>query len=279
MDNETLKLSWSRIRLHSECPQKGHLTSLGRRSPVSDHRTFFPGTVTDRCMRQWLSLEVQERGWMAAQVDRIMDEEEAATKGNGDGVVRWKTLQDRAQVREFCKSAVHQLESDLLTQLHLLEPPHYDWDPAPRFEVPITIPHPSGHKEQIMLRGEIDLLIQTPAGIEVWDLKTTKDNSYWRKTIGQLVFYEIAVWGMGKGWPVRSGLLQPLCDETTPCWQFTQDHRMQMFQRIVAVAHDIWSGRLDPKVQPACKYCDVRHACPAKGGGSGRVTSFRVPQP
>jgi hypothetical protein len=288
-----LKLSWSRIRLHTECPAKGHLTSQGRRSPVSDHRVFFPGTVTDRCMRQWLQLEVQERGWMAAQVDRIMDAEEEASQANGDGVVRWKTTTDRAEVRELCKAAVVQLEADLWTRLHLWEPPFHDWDPAPRFEVPISIPHPDGHKVEILLHGEIDLLVRRPlhpgeaqAGgtdengmvVEVWDLKTTKDNQYWRKTLGQLVFYEIAVWGMTKGkWPARSGLLQPLCDETMPSWQFTADHRLEMFNRIVAVAGDILRGRLDPTPSTSkCQYCDVRHACPAKGGGRGRVQTFTV---
>jgi len=83
------------------------------------------------------------------------------------------------------------------------------------------------------------------------------------------------VWAMKKGrWPVCSGLLQPLCDETMPSWQFTADHRTQMFQRIVAVANDILDGRVDPTPTPAkCRYCDVKHACPVKGRGpkSGRV--------
>lgn len=294
----TLRLSWSRLRLHEECPAKGRLISEGHKSPITDIRNFFPGTVADRCMRQWLASDEPQRGWMAAQVDSIMDAEEEKARQSGDGVVKWKHSTDREEVRALCKQAVYQLEQDLWTQLHLWQPPAYDWDPAPRFEVPITIPHPAGHKEKIYLVGEIDLLVRRPFDernhydmyqfhgkerpetvIEVWDLKTTRDNQYWRKTLGQLVFYEIAVWGMTRQWPVVSGLLQPLCDETTPMWQFSMDHRTQMLQRIVATASDIWTGRLDPKPEKhLCGHCEVRHSCPLKGGGRGRV-AMAMPVP
>ncbi len=286
----TLKLSWSRIRLHSECPQKGHLTSLGRRSKVADARVFFAGNVADRCMRQWLgSSDAPERGWMSAQVDRIMDETEQGTQEKGDGVIRWKP-DERVKVRAKCQHAVTQLEVDLITLLHLHEPLSHDWDPAPRFEVPLVIPRPDGSRVKILLHGEVDLLVrrrlypgevqvngtdENGMVVEVWDLKTTADDQYWRKTLGQLVFYEVAVWAMKKGrWPVRSGLLQPLCKETMPSWEFTADHRLQMLQRIVSVANDILDGRVDPTPSPAkCHYCDVKHACPVKGAGpkSGRV--------
>lgn len=287
-----LRLSWSRVRLHTECPAKGHLIAGGHKSPVSNYRNFFPGTVADRCMRQWLSQDDPQRGWMAGQVARIMEQEEKAAKDNGDGVVKWKHSDDRAEVQAMCEQAVERLEDDLWTTLHLWQPPSYDWDPAPRFEVPVTIPHPAGGKEKIYLVGEIDLLVRRPFNegdaydryyassqgysetvVEVWDLKTTRDNQYWRKTLGQLVFYEIAVWAMTKQWPVRSGLLQPLCNETMPNWQFTMDHRTQMLARIVSVANDIWAGRLDPKPEKGkCGNCEVRHACPAKGGsGRGRT--------
>lgn len=283
-----LRLSWSRVRLHSECPAKGHLIAGKHKSPVSDYRVFFPGTVADRCMRKWLSLEAQEPGWMASQVAVIMDQEELAAKDSGDGVVRWKHTADRLEVQQMCVQAVTRLENDLFALLRIGQPSELMWDPARRFEVPVTIPHPAGRKEKIYLVGEIDLLAGTPvadpvvpgalnwagASVGVWDLKTTRDEQYWRKTLGQLVFYEIAMWAMTKRWPVRSGLLQPLCKETMPSWQFTMDHRTQMLTRIVTVAQDIWAGRVDPKPEKGkCGNCEVRHACPAKGGaGRGRVT-------
>lgn len=281
-DDKPLRISWSRIRLHSECPQKGYLTSLGKRARTADGRVFFPGTVTDRCMRQFLSLEVQEKGWMAAQVARIMDEEEAATQANGDGTVKWKTLSDREEVRRLCTDAVTQLEDDLdaLLGLSWQSPERRcTWDAAPRFEAPLTIPHPDGRQVQIILIGEIDLRVyrpegwSSPPGTEIWDLKTTRDNSYWRKTLGQLALYEVSEFIRSKGkWPVRSGLLQPLCDDTAPSWTFTMQNRTDIMNRIVSVAGDIFTGRLDPTPSTSkCRYCDVRHACPVKGGGRGRA--------
>jgi hypothetical protein len=86
------------------------------------------------------------------------------------------------------------------------------------------------------------------------------------------VFYEIAMWVMKKEWPERSGLLQPLCTETAPSWQFTMDHRTQMLGRIVSACADIWTGRLDPKPEKSrCSYCEVKAACPVKGPRRGRV--------
>lgn len=276
-----IRISWSRLRTHSECPAKGQLLASGHKSPVTDVRNFFPGTVTDRCMRQWLSQEKPEPGWMYRNVDTILDKEEVTAKATGDGVVRWRNAADKAEVRELCHAAVEKLESSLDVLLGLTwKPPEQQcsWDPAPRFEVPCYVPHPGGGKGRVLLVGEIDLLVirpegwSIPAGLEVWDLKTTRDNSYWRKTLGQLVFYEIAMWCMRKEWATRSGLLQPLCDDPEPNWSFNTEQRTQMLQRIVGIASDIWTGRLDPKPEKSkCGYCEVRHACPAKGGGRGRA--------
>ena len=265
---ESLRLSWSRLRLHSECPEKGKHIAAGRKSKVADSRVFFPGTVCDILERQWLAQEKPEPGWMRANVDAVMTANEKGREG--DGPVKWKDSGDRARVRAFCQEAVWQLEEDLAVEAL----PH-DWDPAVRFEVPLMIPGLYGpDRVQIMLVGEIDLLVRRPDGIVVWDLKATKDNNYWRKVLGQLLFYEIAVWGMTGTWPVYSGLLQPMCNETTPRWCFTQDQRVQMFGRITSVAHDIMAGRLDPKPGAQCRYCDVRHACSVKGGGRGRVQGW-----
>jgi hypothetical protein len=285
----SIRLSWSRIRTHSECPQKGKLTAEGKRSAVSDHRVFFPGTVVDRCMRQWLSMPEQERGWMGRHVDVIMDKEEASSQENGDGKVKWKHPADRDEVRALCRQAVDRLEPDLADLLGLDKPPELQcgWDPAPRFEVPLLIPHPGGGpgRLKISITGEIDLLVSRPPGwagllpgLEIFDLKTTRDDQYWRKSLGQLVMYEIAMWGQKQGWAVRSGILQPLCADRTPSWAFTAEHRVQMFQRITQVAGDIWAGRLDPKPGSYCGNCDVRHACPLKGGKSGRVSGFFPPR-
>lgn len=265
-----LKLSWSRLRLHSECPAKGDLVARGKKSPVADSRMYFPGTVCDVAMRRWLSQEPEPQpGWMEANVDSII--EEYAGGGKGDGPVRWKSVDDRRQVGEQCRAAVVQLERDL--NVHCLP---YDWDPARRFEVPIQVPRP-GYPQpvQIFLIGEIDLLVRRPEGIVVWDLKITRSSDYWRKVLGQLLMYEVAVWLMTGSWPYRSGLLQPLLQDVTPVYEFTQDNRLQMLGRICSTAADIWTGRLDPSPEASkCRRCEVKHACPLFPVARGRVQGW-----
>ena len=49
---------------------------------------------------------------------------------------------------------------------------------------------------EILLVGEIDLLVFDREGrVIVWDLKATKNNEYYRKVLGQLAFYALAVKG------------------------------------------------------------------------------------
>ncbi len=206
---------------------------------------------------------------MAAQVDVLLDETEATAKETGDGVVKWRGPSDKAAVREFCHELVTRLEPILFK---LCIP--YDWHEAYRFSVPVTIPYLDGSPREILLVGEIDLLTR-PDKWAVWDLKGTKDDQYWRKVAGQLLFYEIS-WAAKTGeWPQVSGLIQPMCKEPVLTFNFTADHRREMMTRICGVAKDIWSGALVPKDDSAgCDRCPVRHACPKYkvAGGRGRAS-------
>ena len=268
-EDKPLKLSWSRIRQHSECRAKGALTAAGMKSPVADVRVFFPGTVADRAAGDWLSLEVQEPGWMAAHVDEILDREEASARETGDGVVKWRNPGDKARVRAWCRECVTRLEPVLF---ELVIP--YKYEPHVRFKVPLTIPGPGGQPREILLAGEMDFLTWRPGKVPlaVDDLKATQDTSYWRKVTGQLLFYEIAVWGMTGHWPEVSRLFQPMCPEPVLRFYFTADHRREMFRTICQVAADIWAGNLPPKADNhGCDWCAVKAACPKYAHGRGRV--------
>jgi CRISPR/Cas system-associated exonuclease Cas4 (RecB family) len=268
VNDKPLRLSWSRIRSHQECPQKGHLTSLGKRSPTADIRSYFHGSVVDKAYRDWLAMDDPPPGWMLAHVERILEEEEASARKSGDGIVKWKSPTDKAETREFCKEAVSKLE---VVSRELVLP--YEWQPATRFSVPIEVPGLDGNLVTVTLNGEMDLLVRHPDGrVEVWDLKATRDSNYWRKVVGQLMFYDICWWGMNNGVaPARTGLIQPMADPQVLPFEFTDDQRREMFTTICNVSMDIMRGAVAPKPDGgACYNCPVKHACPVYSNSSGR---------
>ncbi len=186
IDEETglVKLSWSKIRNFEECPQKGHLIASGMKSPVTDVTVFYKGNVVDKAMRRWLSMEHPEPGWMTEHIDEIFDSLEQEIAEEKDGVVRWKDKDQRHKARLECREAVYRLEY-LLRDKAL----PYDWQPALRFKVPLSIPGPDGDQRKVLLTGEMDLLTREQAivggfkgkpRLRVWDLKMTRDDQYWR---------------------------------------------------------------------------------------------------
>lgn len=275
-EGRPLRLSWSRLRTHGECPAKGQLLSEGKKSPITDIRGYFHGTVVDQCMRRWLSQDDPQPGQMLAWVDEIFAKAEKDARESGDGQVRWKFAGDKAETLEFCRECVKRLE-ELLFKVCL----PYEWDPAVRFAVPLTIPDVDDNPRRIELIGEIDLLVSMPDGqVIVWDLKATRDDGYWRKVLGQLTFYNIVVAIMraqdeaftGDPWPTAAGLLQPMCAEQDPVFTFAQEDYAQMFGRINALARDIWRGNIYPKADNAgCQYCEVRGSCPKFPHKRGRT--------
>jgi len=122
MADQVLRLSWSRLRLHDECPAKGDLMRKAS-SPYKDVRNFFHGNVVDLLLRRWLATGTRGEdglyrrgpdgphpGWMAARVDEVFEESLAIAKDSGDGFVKWKTTTDRADTLEFCRELALRLE-------------------------------------------------------------------------------------------------------------------------------------------------------------------------
>jgi hypothetical protein len=263
-----MRLSWSRVRTHQECAAKGALLRQ-HKSPVTDVRNFFHGNVVDLLMRRWLSLDVQEPGWMLAHVDELMAEAETRAKETGDGIVRWKSATDKDEVREFCRTLVVRLEEIL--GVYCLP---FEWQPAVRFEVPIQVHYLDGSLREIHLIGEMDLLVRDSLRRHaIWDLKGTANNSYWRKTFPQLIFYAIVIKVMKGDWPAMTGLIQPMCDQRVMPVTVTPEAIREVWGSIEKTAQDIWAGRLAPKAgDEGCSYCPVHDACPKfKVSGSGRM--------
>lgn len=253
-----LRLSWSQLRNHEECKQKSYLMRSGKKAKTQNIRGYFHGMVVDKIMRDWLGNPLRSPGEMTDMVTAALVDVEREAKDTGDGIVRWRDAQDRADVAVFCLDLVGKLEP-ILTERVL----PFRHEPATRFNVPLRIPDLNNELTEISLVGETDLVVHHPDGIQVWDLKGTKDNHYWRKVLGQLYFYDIAMLLLHGQRTERVGLIQPMCEQQVLEFVVTDNERSQMFSRITNFAHDIWREEKTCKADTAgCSWCEVRHACP-----------------
>lgn len=251
----TLRVSWSSLRSHEECHHRSFLLREGRRAKVTNIRNFYGGMVVDKIMRDWLDSETIRASDPRLLVTCTMDEMEDAERGKGN-IVRWRDAEDRQQVKSFCVELITRLEPIL--EQHVLPHPyeHGKW-----FKVPMTIPDQDGHPRDIVLTGEMDLLVQDDGPI-VWDLKGTADDQYWRKVVAQLTFYDLAIWASTGTKTRYAGLIQPMCSQRVMAWQITDEARRNLMTRILRYAHDVWTGEQTCTTDPnACYRCDVRHAC------------------
>lgn len=255
-----VKISWSSLRTHEECKQRSYLARTKKLATLDDKRNYFPGTVTDRVVRNWLINEPEKHlGEMPDMVEAYVNREREKLKEDGEGVVAWRHPKDKQEVIEECQEAVRKIESDLVQ--HVL--PH-EYQPDFKFEAPVNILHPRTQEpETVYLRGYMDILVRQ-GGSEwaVWDVKHTKDNGYWRKTVGQLGFYDLSIFLLFGKHVSQAGLLQPLCDEPVKTYHPTEDSRAQLMQRIIGMANDIWLGVNTPvEGSGPCTWCPTKHAC------------------
>lgn len=266
----TLRISWSALRTHEVCKQRSFLKRGKHLAPAANQRVFFPGTVTDRVTRDWLTHDPSP-GRMPGMVEAIMDREWQQIRDDG-GAIAWKTPADRAQVLADCREAVTKIEPVLLK---LVVP--YDYDADVSFSIPVRLPHPAGGAEEILLIGFMDIMVHDDQGrFWIWDVKHTRDNGYWRKVEGQLTFYDLACFLMNGQGTERVGLLQPLCDVPVKPFAVSLEARTQMLARIAGMAHDIWVEDHTPRSDSVeCGFCDYKHACskftPIVIGGKHRV--------
>lgn len=272
-EKKFLKLSWSRLRTHSECKQRGYLMSTGKKATLDDTRNFFPGTVTDRVVRDWLLNDpAKNKGLMPQMVAEIMERERDKIHESG-GVMRWRDAGDREQVLKDCTEAVTKIEPHLE---RLVLP--YQYQPDFRFEAPWNIPHPDGGMETIQLIGFMDIIVKDDnENFQVYDVKHTRDAQYWRKTVGQLGFYDFATFLTFGKYATTTGLLQPLCPNPTVEYNPTEESRAKLMNDIMRLAKDIWTNDTTPRNDTKlCGYCPVKHACekfkPVGSNGRRRVS-------
>lgn len=255
---KTLWVSWSSLKTHETCRMRGQLQRAGKKGVLQNTRVFFPGTVVDRVVRDWLIGDPEKNlGLMPSMVEAIMDREKIQIEDSG-GSMQWKNKDDHDEVLKDCVEAVTKIEHSLIQEVL-----PYDWQADARFKAPLLLPHPDGGTEQIILNGAMDILVRDDKGLfRVWDVKMTRNEDYWRQTAGQLTFYDTAITIMFGEASVKAGLLQPMCKEQVKPYPITDDLRAQMMSRMVRMADDIWRQDTPPRADSIeCAYCNVKHAC------------------
>jgi CRISPR/Cas system-associated exonuclease Cas4 (RecB family) len=257
----TLTVSWSQLRLFEECRQKVTLLRAGKRKSGADARVFFPGTVVDRVVRDWLLTKPgdSDLGQMPDMVDEIMEREERLLTEDEDRIVRWKDASDKAKVRADCVEAVTKIEPALVR--YVLP---YEYQVDYRFRTALDVPY---HDEmvRILLIGAMDITVHNPVA-DWWmnlDVKMTRDNQYWKKTQGQLTFYDLQT-ELEHGKPTKAtALLQPLCTQQVKPIPMTAQGRQEMLAHISTFVTAILDNDMPVTKKPSqCIYCDFKHACP-----------------
>lgn len=256
-----LKISWSQLQAFELCSHRSNLLRKQKRSPATDIRNFFHGTVCDRVMRAWLSSSDPLPGEMSEMVEDYIVKCLDDAKENQEGVVRWKHKGDREEMAAYCRSLLTGLEPMLFRWVI-----PYEYQPEFRFRVPIRIPYLDGSMAEIELIGGMDILVRRLRVPPMWfgyDLKATQNPDYIRKTLGQGIFYDVATLAMFEASLQEFVFLQPaVIERPFVTVKITDDDRLSMLSRIVKVAHGRWSNLDDPKKDSAgCSYCPVRHAC------------------
>lgn len=254
-----------------ECRQKGYLQRAGKGAVLENQRAFFPGTVTDRVVRDWLAGDPYSNPKvMPDMVESIVIREQENIEKEGKQL-RWKSDKDRDSIIKDCQEAVTKIEPSLNK---LVLPYEYDVDFS--FKAPIRIPHPAGHVETVILNGFMDIIVRRDKDAwAVYDVKHTKDNQYWKKTRGQLSFYDLAVDVMFGQGTFEVGLLQPLCKETERMFVLEEPERAILLKHVHDMCVDIWTKNFDPNAPvDACFYCNVKHACSRFTPVNGRVNLF-----
>lgn len=256
---ESVWLSWSRLRTHEECKQQAYLKRTGKKATIDNHRNFLPGNVSDRVVRDWLLGDPwNSLGTMKDMVPEYLDRAVASSKEQG-GVILWKGNSDRSDIIRDCIEAVTTVEQDLIEKVL-----PYEYAPDYAFKSTLEVPV-RGRDEpiQIVLNGYMDILVKkSETSYSIHDLKHTKNESYWKKTIGQLAFYDTALRLAEGCYSDFASLLQPLCKVKERTFDITNDDRIKMWQSIQNYAQDYADMNVEPTSDTnACSMCNVKHAC------------------
>ena len=253
-----MKVSWSSLRVHEECRQKGALYRQKKRARVVNVRNFFPGRVTDRVVRYWLEDDpINNRGLMPDMVASQIEKELGQAKEDGE-TITWRHQTDRDDVLRQCIEAVKNIEPAL--ERYVLP---YTWQVDFGFRTPILMRAPWG-MDRVILNGFMDIIVFDPESgtWRIYDVKHTADANYWRGSFGQLVFYGYENLLRTGSMPIEVGFLQPIAKEQVKRFALTESHINNLAGRIQSMAWEVWNGMDFPRNDTShCGFCEVKNAC------------------
>ena len=275
-----IKLSWSKLLNYEKCRHHARLLSQGRKSPITDGRTFLPGTLADRCMRAWLREGVFAPGGMEGFLEDLWT---THTGPDAEYRIKWigNARDDKRQVVTQVRQALRVLEPILLEKVA-----PYPFKPEYRFTGTVGIPDLDGQRAYVEMFGAVDVAVYFGDGrYGLYDLKITERNEYIRSTLGQLTFYDLAFRSWTGVHPVEHAFWTPLLKQPVVPLDVTDEERRQMYSRIIAYCHGVWAGHWELTTDESnCFNCSTRYACPRFASpitkdqqGRNRVSFSRAP--
>jgi hypothetical protein len=255
----TVRISWSSLKTWEECRQRGKLTREKKRAKATDVRNFFPGRVTDRVVRYWLSDDpLNNRGGMPDMVESVVATELGDVEKNKEEIISWRHQTDRDDVIRQCIEAVKNIEPAL--ERYVLP---YTWQVDFGFRTPVLMQSPWG-MERVVLNGYMDIIVYDPETDtwRIYDVKHTENKDYWKGSFGQLVFYGYENQVRTGQIPLEVGFFQPLVKESVKRFKIDETHINQLAGRVQSMAWEIWNDITPPRRDNKfCGFCDVKHAC------------------
>lgn len=265
-----VRLSWSSLRSWKECKMRVKLQRAGKRSKVEDARGYLPGTISDRVVRDWLQDPDRQPGQMEKMIPAQLEKSVAEASR-----VKWKSLDDKQRVIQDCIEAVTIVEPQLLKFVT----PFEHWEDF-SFNAPMLAASANGGDPiPVVLNGFMDILVRGGEGqYFIFDLKQTRNNEYWKKTAGQMVFYALAVRLLYGVDPMGAALLQPLAKPTIKPIEIGSDAVEALAADITQMANDIVSDDMPMrKDTKECTFCNVKMSCPRFSAGTGGRVSLGDP--
>lgn len=252
-------ISWSGLKRWENCPQHQLRTIRKETAQSEKGRIFLPGTVLDLTQRRWLDSDDPLPGQMHEIVVQVFDE----VVDLGESKIRWNgsPTEDRKNIIRDLQQDITVLEPWLIKNVL-----PFSYQAEVKFRAHMEIPYLcEGMRAPVKMIGGIDIVVQDDDGkFHLYDLKRTKDPSYIRSTLAQLIFYDTA-WGIIQGdfnHAVEWGFVAPALPELLIPITVDHDDRRLMMSRIIKYAQGVWRDEWSPKANDTgCNWCEARGVC------------------